>query len=111
MYLAASLRYSFKTVDNDRRTRTEGYLYTLSPSASLAEEVASWHWHPSENTPRPHIHVGGEHKRLHLPTGRVTFEAVVRFTIEELDVVPERDDWSTVLEEQESLHHQYRGWS
>ena len=32
-------------------------------------------------------------------TGRVSIEALVRFLIDDLDVVPRRDDWRAVLDD------------
>jgi hypothetical protein len=64
--------------------------------------VFAWHWHPTRTPqkPYPHLHVRSEHrllglalKNLHMPTGRVSFEEVVRFLIDELRVVPTRTDW------------------
>jgi hypothetical protein len=46
-----------------------------------------------------------------LPTGRVSIEAVVRFRIEDLDVVPRRPDWDRVLERHEQAFREARTWS
>jgi hypothetical protein len=49
--------------------------------------------------------------KLHLPTGRVSIEAVVRFLIEDLDVVPRRRDWSAVLDRHEEAFRRSRTWA
>jgi hypothetical protein len=49
--------------------------------------------------------------KLHLPTGRVSIEAVIRFLIEDLEVAPLRDDWRAVLDRHEDLFRQTRSWA
>jgi hypothetical protein len=83
-----------------------------------AIDILEFHWHP-KNSGRatwPHIHAYGTHEseelhKLHPPTGRVSIEAVVRFLIEDLDVVPRRADWRAVLERNEQLFRERRTWS
>jgi hypothetical protein len=48
--------------------------------------------------------------KLHIPTGRVSVEAVVRLAIEEFDVVPQRDDWEAVITASEDAFDRYREW-
>lgn len=45
---------------------------------------------------------------LHLPTGRVSIEAVVRFLIQELDGEPRREDWEEVLDDAERPFIEHR---
>lgn len=95
--------------DEDRseyRCGTRGYWYTVSDES--LKEIVSWHWHPA-NYPSPHVHVEGGYYG-HIPTGRVTFESVIRFMLEELEVIPARSSWRRILAEQEDLHRQYRTW-
>ena len=78
--------------------------------------LAAWHWHPMSNlsedaSPWPHLHAYGARDtltlhKLHLPTGRVSLEAVVRFLIEDLDVAPRRTDWRAVLRRHEERFRQ-----
>ncbi|MFN8633959.1 MAG: hypothetical protein U0893_08905 [Chloroflexota bacterium] len=89
------------------RVDTVGWIYTLADSRD--EIVAAFHWHPdgSGRVTRPHIHVHGQHDtvdlhKLHFPTGSVTPDTLVRFLIEDLDVVPRRPDWERVLERHEA---------
>ena len=62
------------------------------------------------------MHAYGSHNsfqidRLHPPTGRVSVEAVVRFLIEDLDVVPRRDDWGAILDRHEEAFRRSRTWA
>jgi hypothetical protein len=86
----------FEIVEDDRyegewKVRMLAYIYRVYiDSRWLAErvEVMGWHWHPLR-TPdhvEPHVHVRVNHpllglalRKLHIPTGRVSFEEVVRF--------------------------------
>jgi hypothetical protein len=72
----------------------------------ISSDDASW----------PHLHAYGARDmltlhKLHLPTGRVALEAVVRFLILDLDVVPRRDDWRSVLDRHEEQFRQARTWA
>lgn len=74
-------------------------------------EILGFHWDPisTGTRPYPHLHVGssiidnqhrifrGRFSRHHIPTGFVGITAVVRFLIEELEVVALRNDWESVL--------------
>jgi hypothetical protein len=50
-------------------------------------------------------------KNLHIPTSRVSFEEIVRFLIEELRVIPTRDDWEDVIGETETRFREFRTWA
>lgn len=69
----------------------------VTADEDLGDELVSWHWHPNSRRD-PHLHVYGQHEasgplgKLHLPTGRVSFEAVVRCLILDWGVTPARDD-------------------
>lgn len=77
--------------------RTGAYLYTVNADR-LRGELFGWHWHPVGLSwcQSPHLHAPGEDGD-HVPTGRVAFEQVVRWLIEELDVSPLRHDWADVF--------------
>jgi hypothetical protein len=49
--------------------------------------------------------------KLHLPTGRVAFEEVIVCLLNELDVLPARDDWEQVLNETFLRFRTYRTWT
>jgi len=87
------------------RCRTREYSYTVS-DADLHETVR-WHWHPDTH-PAPHVHVAGF--RGHIPSGRVTFESVVRFLIEEMKADPSDERWDEVLTTEEGRHREFRTW-
>lgn len=93
------------------------YLYHLHDHTEA--EVILYHWHPSltPDNPHPHLHleVGTRIGRKdllgkHLPTGRVTFEEVLRFLITELHVQPRRPDWAAILDKNQSLFEAWRTW-
>lgn len=84
--------------------RTIGYRYTLSDQADT--EIVSYHWHPTAQSDvvAPHLHLGNallppmsSFRRLHLPTGLITFAELLRMVIVDLGVESRRDDWPAVL--------------
>ncbi len=91
---------------------TTAYYYRL---ARTDAELLSWHWHPSAGVSYPHMHVSGEvpplTRRMHLPSGRVSIESVLRLLLAEWGVPPRRDDWSQVLGDAESGFLEHRRWS
>ncbi len=105
------------------RMTTREYIYFL---ATKDVEIA-WHWHPltspREGDPsvRPHAHVQLPEgtasakarkaiSKLHIPSGRVTVEQVVRYIIEECEVEPLHDDWDQILSAGHDLHVEHRTW-
>jgi len=115
-------RYVVRQVEGGRgpwTASTAEYIYDVRNHHR--NRIAAWHWHPStrqgdDQAPGPHIHAYGAHEtltlhKLHLPTGRVSIEAVVRFLIEDLDVVPLRDDWRAILDRHEERFRQVRTWA
>jgi hypothetical protein len=48
--------------------------------------------------------------RVHIPTGRITLEAVIRLAIEEFETPPLRADWSAILDESQAAFEQWREW-
>lgn len=98
------------------RVRSLGYWYQIYQRDG--SEVIAFHWHPEPpaTVPFPHLHVDGRSaaptfdRRRHVPTGRVSLEAVVRFAIAELDVRPLRDDWQRVLGQGTAAFDAGRTW-
>jgi hypothetical protein len=95
------------------KVRTAAYFYQID-DASGAELVA-WHWHPESGVAFPHVHVSGGRlgKPVHLPTGRVSVESVLRLLLTELEVPPTRqhkDDYDRVLDVAEKDFIAYRSW-
>lgn len=94
---------------------TRAYRYRIDSAARA--ELVLWHWHPtdreerSHREPRPHLHAQvGELRGLHLLTGRVGLESVIRVLLNELGVRPRRDDWQDVLDATEAVFEQWRTW-
>jgi hypothetical protein len=65
----------------------------------------------------PHLHVGADmpdlgvdFHGLHIPTGRVAFEEVVRLLIVDLGAQPRETDWETILRDSEERFRTFRTW-
>ncbi len=97
------------------KVSTDSYAYSLGLPGNGTNEFLAWNWHPP-NPPYPHLHscirseAVEDAARLHIPTGRVSVEAVIRFVIEELEAVPARDDWDEALAQNDSRFVQWRSW-
>jgi hypothetical protein len=97
------------------RVKTLSYTYGFTRKVASEEEVELlyFHWVREQSAQNPyplgHLHIGpgllanptvirpGDFHNAHIPTERVSFEAVVRFAIVELGVEPLRNDWRTAL--------------
>ncbi|MCC3762630.1 hypothetical protein K3N28_06040 [Glycomyces sp. TRM65418] len=100
------------------RVTTCWYDYSIQLADGRA--VLDFHWHPEgeSHETSPHLHIGEAQlsqdavltSKQHIPTGRVTFESVVKRLIES-GVEPLCDDWADKLDKSESLHKQHRSWS
>jgi hypothetical protein len=110
--------FCFVQSGGEHRAHALSYIYALYLPAD--DEFMSWHWHPSGTGGNqwPHMHVFADHgdmgasfHKLHVPTGRVSFEQVVRFLIEELEVDTHRRKWDDVLAESHELWREFRTWS
>jgi hypothetical protein len=89
-----------------------GYFYALTTVDG--NEILSFHWNSQTIDPDqrdfPHLHIGainldpgslirpGTFHKMHVPTGYITVEDVIRLAITELSVRPLRSDWEQVLE-------------
>ncbi|HEY3669499.1 MAG TPA: hypothetical protein VGN51_01070 [Acidimicrobiia bacterium] len=120
IYLRATQGFTFgdnERVAKERKVNTLQYAYTLSEDADLAAELFSWQWHPPA-WPEPHMHIGRGHpehgvlSKLHVPTGRVAFEQVLRFAITEYDVqtAKPRDEALGVLDDVLTRFHRHKSW-
>ena len=106
LYLRSTIRFQY--VDDDRfgrperKVSTDFYAHTVGTSDDLKPQLYSWEWSAAE---APHLHVRRSDPeyhglgKLHVPTGRVFFEDVLRFLIQEHGVAPARDDWREVIGE------------
>jgi hypothetical protein len=113
------LGHQFKMVKDGMRSwhvSTVAYRYHLLDGND--HELAAWHWHPDTSpTPedRPHLHVRGAaiERRVHLPTGRISLEAIIRLLLTDLGVSPTRDhetDFLEVLRASEEPFIKHRRW-
>lgn len=120
LYLRATQSFCYGVhpqFEGERKVLTEDYVYTLSADEALQQELYSWQWHPGA-WPEPHVHVGrrnpslGDLGKLHIPTGRVAFEQVLKFAIGDHGVLPARgDDAIDILDESLRRFQLYRSWS
>jgi hypothetical protein len=115
--------HEFEVIPDDKhrgdwKVRTLAYIYTIESAGG--EELVEWHWHPltTEDRPDPHMHVYGDDRgigkalrKLHIPSGRVSFEQVVAFLFTDLEVEPARADWKKPLSESRSLFETHRRWA
>ena len=110
--------------DNPRgpyKIQTVQYFYDVLTSDG--QEILSFHWTPEDSPPNrtfPHLHIGSvmldadahplskRFSKAHIPTGRVSVEAVVRFIIEECEVEPLRSSWREILAGSEDAFVQWR---
>jgi hypothetical protein len=98
------------------RITTRMYEYSLLDHD--ATELLVYHWQPDTDPDYPHIHVSAalhvrtaalEDKRpidldgLHLPTGRISLEAVVRMLITQFHIGYRHADWGARLARTEDL--------
>jgi hypothetical protein len=96
------------------KVSTVAYYYALHDKQQ--SEILSYHWHPKTEHQDPHLHLQSGSKvmdslrGIHLPTGRVTLEEVLRLLIEELRVKPLRMDWRKVLKSTQLQHERFRSW-
>src|SRR5258708_2374085 len=86
-HLSAGQLFETIQADGAWKVRTLSYAYRLSTRSNYGmRELIAWHWHHITRT-APHLHVGDEHTEFawkHIPTGRVSFEEAVRFSISQL---------------------------
>jgi hypothetical protein len=97
-------------VVQDGRCKTESYVYRLQADASPKSWLIRWEYRrdpPRVGYPYPlaHVHLNGTFPdgapvgRLHVPTGSVGLELVIRHVITDWYVKPRSDDWETVLKD------------
>lgn len=86
------------------RIRVSAYFYAIGRQRGA--ELITYHWHPQGRgrATGPHLHVNADVQvgtrwlgRVHLPTGPIALQDVIVLAIEELDVMPLRDEWDQLL--------------
>ncbi len=116
-----ALGHQFRLVQDGRKSwhvSTTAYRYHLLDESG--GELIGWHWHPDSLGDlrlrgHPHLHVpaGSIDRRVHVPTGRVSIESVLRLLLIDLGI-PARPahvaDFARVLEECEAPFIQHRRW-
>jgi len=118
IYLRSTVQFTY--VDNprypgERKAATHQYAHTVGESDTLRPQLYSWEWAATEPT-YPHLHLRRSDPafeglgKLHIPTGRVFYEDVLRFLIQEHGVEPVRDDWDDVLKDSFSRVSTYATW-
>lgn len=114
-----SIHVDDRVADSGQSNEVSIEIYEYKILDSRRQELFVFHWHPASRSEAtwPHVHIGSvainaagggmeagfyEHfSRLHVPTGLLVIEQVVRFLITELQVTPLRDDWDVVLQPEE----------
>ena len=99
------------------RVTTRYFKYAVEAEDGL--EIFGYHWHPEGPSPIifPHLHIGrgcgiGSPEvvgKAHFPTGRVAFEDVIRFLIDEF-VKPDRTLWQELAERTKALLIKQKSW-
>jgi hypothetical protein len=108
--------YEWKPDEPQERYRVKTLSYTYGftrRSGDTEEELLAFHWERERTTRSPyplgHLHIGsgllanptvirpGDFHTAHIPTERVSLEAIVHFAIVELGVTSLRDDWELEL--------------
>lgn len=101
------------------KVSTREYKYAIyeAPTRDSLKPVIEWHWHPASDPPWPHIHVradervcGATSRKLHIPSGRVAFETVVHFLIDELGVKPACRDWRELTRSARERFETFQTW-
>jgi hypothetical protein len=122
VYLFADQNFEFVRHDTGAyagqfKIHTLGYVYTVSLADNIDQGLTFFHWHPRDRQD-PHVHLRTDDPNattaegvhgLHIPTGRVSFETVVRFLIDEFAVRP-ASGWEKRLEVNEDLFRRHRTW-
>jgi hypothetical protein len=95
------------------------YIYELT--SGEGRSLIRWDWHPDGQAGEqpvswPHVHLRGYTQpvnvsRGHVPTGRVSLEAVIRYVIRDLGVEPRRADWAAILDRHEQAFVAARSWA
>ncbi len=98
--------------------RTRSYFYSLEDRNN--QEIIAFHWHPeeTEDITFPHLHIcaaAGHRIRqeildIHFRTDRLAFEEFCQLMIAEFAVIPEREEFSAILNHNLKLFKDHRSW-
>jgi hypothetical protein len=118
IYLRSTIQFTYAEhprFPGEKKAATHQYAHTVGESETLKPQLYSWEWAAAEPT-YPHLHLRRSDPafeglgKLHIPTGRVFYEDVLRFLIQEHEVEPARDDWDNVLVDTFSRVSTYATW-
>lgn len=96
------------------RVSTRKYVYAIWETPE--KDLFGWHYHPgNDGINFPHVHIHNDHllQGMHIPSGRVSLEDVIRFLIIELKVSPDKrrkEDWEKVLAETGAKFEAIKTW-
>lgn len=116
LFFSLSQNIEAKAEKGDYRLTTKTYGYRLLPSAVITDQaLIRWEFEPMPNDGPPAHHIQSyattgklDLNRLHVPTGRVMIEHVIRFLIVELEHKPPcGDEWPNVLEKSERKYFEH----
>lgn len=114
--LSLDVRHLFITKEDDKGWTVQSSSYLYHVYGANSEEIMAFHWHPGRGPiHQPHAHFKTLDKpfpmgKLHIPTGRVSLEAVVRLLITEMEVKPARKNWKHILKDTEADFIGRRTW-
>ncbi len=111
-------RYRLAQREDVREWHTSTLAYEYKFADADGRELMSWRWHPQTGFDRPHLHIcgGPASRKAHLPTGRVSVEAVIRLLLTDFGVPPapaHAADYTGVLDAAERdfvTHRRWHGW-
>jgi hypothetical protein len=108
--------HAFDIVEGPNGWRVHSRAYAYYVLAGAGREIIAFHWHPGRGSVAlPHAHFRTLNDpfpmgKAHMPTGRISLEALVRLLIDELAVEPLRRDWRRVLTQTERNFIERRRW-
>jgi hypothetical protein len=108
--LLLSVVHQYEAVRQGRAWRVSSRAYYYRIDTTNGGELLSWHWHPDGRFKQPHLHVAALNRRQHLPTGRVSLEAILRLLLTEFGVRPRRADWESVLAASQAQFEELHTW-
>jgi hypothetical protein len=93
-------RYRLVSDEDGWHVSTVAYEYYLLEDGG--NELVAWHWHPESRVTSPHIHAPADpvHRRMHIPSGRISIESVLRMLVTDFGVQPmpaHVGDWEGIV--------------
>lgn len=104
---ALSYIYAFTTKINEKEVDLLTFEWRRDPGEDYRHPHGHMHVGPAVLNPRSTVRPGSFHK-AHIPTDRLSFESVVRFAIDELNVKARNKEWQTVLAASEAKFEEHK---